>query len=76
MLKVSEIEDWRSKAIRYRNLAAQAGTHATRTMLEDLARETEEIAKELIETILDHEMICRDSTRDRPRKTAPPSKRV
>jgi hypothetical protein len=48
MPKVTEIEDWQSKAIRYRNLAAQARTQATRTMLEDLARETEEIANGMI----------------------------
>jgi hypothetical protein len=41
MSKLSEIEDWHSRAIGYWNLAAQAGTKATRSMLEDLARETE-----------------------------------
>jgi methyl coenzyme M reductase gamma subunit len=57
MSKVSEIEDWQSKAIGYRNLAAQAGTQATRRLLEDLARETEEMAKELIETLVHEECL-------------------
>jgi hypothetical protein len=52
MSKVSEIEDWQSRAIGYWNLAAQAGTQATRSVLEDLARETEAVAKEMAKELI------------------------
>jgi hypothetical protein len=52
MSKVSEIEDWQSKAIGYWNLAAQAGTQATRSTLEDLARATDAVAKEMANQLI------------------------
>jgi ribosomal protein S7 len=48
MPEAVEIEDWQRIAIGYRNLAPQAGTEASRIMLENLAREAEEIAEGMI----------------------------
>jgi hypothetical protein len=55
MTILGEIEDWQNNAISYRDLAAKAGTEASRIMLHNLAREAEEMAAQLIEAPGRHE---------------------
>jgi hypothetical protein len=47
MSKVSELEEWKAAALRYRQLALLANNGISRKMLESLASEAEAMAKDI-----------------------------